>query len=52
MAFIVFFFGTLSALAHATLACLGVFCGLAVFLVLLVGCVAAMLSTGVGVNQI
>lgn len=51
MDFIVFFFGTLSVLAHAALACLGVVCGLAVFLVLLVGCVATMLSTLVGANK-
>ena len=51
MDFIVFFFGTLSMLAHAALACLGVVCGLVVFLAVLAGGIAAMFSTLAGTGQ-
>ncbi len=51
MAFIVFFFGTLTALAHATLACLGVVCGLTVFMALLAVLLITALSSLVGAGQ-
>ena len=51
MDFIAFFFGTLSMLAHAALVCLGVVCGLVVFLAVLAGCITPMFSTLVGTGQ-
>lgn len=42
MDFIVFFFGTLSVLVHATLACLGALCGLVLFLTFIAACVSEM----------